>query len=189
MGDIYISSDQHWGHGNINRHCNRGFDNIHDMNQFMTDQINKVVKQNDHLYLLGDVSYRGSPVRDYLKTLNCNNIYISIGNHDRAKDLYELQKTYGKVKLVDKYIEINHRGQWIFMMHYPMRSWAKSFHGSWHLFGHVHGNLDREDRILKRKTLDVGVDNCVNYGKIFGEPWSFDEIKAVMETRTGEMSV
>ena len=29
----------------------------------------------------------------------------------------------------------------IWVNHYPMRSWNKSFHGSWHFYGHVHGRL------------------------------------------------
>jgi len=51
------------------------------------------------------------------------------------------------------------------------------------LYGHVHSKLDNEDQTSKRLTLDVGVDNTVNYGKIFGEPWSFKEIQKLFNSR------
>jgi calcineurin-like phosphoesterase family protein len=59
-----------------------------------------------------------------------------------------------------------------------MRSWDKAFHGSWHLYGHVHGRLMEEDagnpRLLAR---DVGVD-ATNY-----RPLSFAEIAEYMAHR------
>jgi calcineurin-like phosphoesterase family protein len=69
-------------------------------------------------------------------------------------------------------------GQEIWLNHYPMRSWNKAFHGSWHFYGHVHGRFQREDA-AKPATLvkDVGVDAC-DY-----RPWSFEELKAYMAPR------
>jgi hypothetical protein len=52
------------------------------------------------------------------------------------------------------------------------------------LYGHVHSRLDNEDRTSKRKTLDAGVDNTINYNKRFGEPWSFKEIQKLFNTKT-----
>jgi calcineurin-like phosphoesterase family protein len=37
-----------------------------------------------------------------------------------------------------------------------MRDWPNAWRGAWHLFGHVHGRLDREPLGL---SLDVGVDS------------------------------
>jgi hypothetical protein len=48
------------------------------------------------------------------------------------------------------------------------------------LYGHVHSKLDHEDRTSTRLTLDVGVDNCANYSKPFGQPFSFKEIQKIM---------
>lgn len=61
---------------------------------------------------------------------------------------------------------------------------AASHKGSWMLFGHVHSKLDSEDKISSRKTLDVGVDNCINYNKLFGQPFSFKEIQHIFKGRS-----
>jgi len=53
-----------------------------------------------------------------------------------------------------------------------MRVWRSDFRGSWHLYGHSHGNLtDLEDRLC----FDIGVDSHDFY------PLSYDEIKAIMK--------
>lgn len=44
-------------------------------------------------------------------------------------------------------------GYEVFLSHYPHRSWNKKFHGSIHVYGHVHGALPDHDR-----STDVGVD-------------------------------
>ena len=39
------------------------------------------------------------------------------------------------------------------LAHYAQRTWHGAFRGSWHLFGHSHGNLGPY-----LKSIDVGVD-------------------------------
>jgi hypothetical protein len=59
-----------------------------------------------------------------------------------------------------------------------MRSWNKSFHGSWHFYGHVHGRLGREDAANPAMLVkDVGVDAC-GY-----RPWGFEELSDYMGPR------
>jgi calcineurin-like phosphoesterase family protein len=70
-------------------------------------------------------------------------------------------------------------GQGIWLNHYPMRSWNRSFYGSWHLYGHVHGRLTAQDAANDwTLTKDVGVDVC-GY-----RPWSFEELRDYMAPRT-----
>ena len=70
------------------------------------------------------------------------------------------------------------QGQSVWLNHYPMRSWDRSFHGSWHLYGHVHGQLmDEDSKITHRLTRDVGVDAC-DY-----RPISFEEVRVYMQPR------
>jgi len=42
----------------------------------------------------------------------------------------------------------------IALCHYPMISWNRSVHGSWHLYGHVHGRTKHSGL-----AMDVGIDN------------------------------
>ena len=51
------------------------------------------------------------------------------------------------------------------------------------LYAHVHSKLDHEDKNSSKKTLDVGVDNTINYGKPFGQPFSFKEIQNIMNKK------
>ena len=60
------------------------------------------------------------------------------------------------------------------LCHYAMRVWHHSSRGSWHLYGHSHGNLADAPASL---SMDVGVDAHQFL------PWRFDEIKAVMEAK------
>ena len=66
----------------------------------------------------------------------------------------------------------------VWLNHYPMRSWDGKSHGSWHLYGHVHGRLAAEDAAHPwMLTRDVGVDAC-DY-----RPVSFTELAAFMAPR------
>jgi calcineurin-like phosphoesterase family protein len=74
-------------------------------------------------------------------------------------------------------------GQDIWLNHYPMRSWNRSFHGSWHLYGHVHGRFSAEDAANGwMLTKDVGVDAC-GY-----RPLSFEALRDYMAPRINKNS-
>jgi calcineurin-like phosphoesterase family protein len=183
---IYFTSDTHFGHKNIIEYCERPFDNVHIMNQTIFDNINKVVDYDDTLYILGDFCFKGQSPAKYVSKINCSNIHLILGNHDKRTDYIDdldasrIDVGFSSVQDVKEIIYCNQR---IFLSHYPHRSWPASHKDSYHLYGHVHSKLNDEDVQSKRKTLDVGVDNNVNYGKIFGEPWSFTEIQQLFNSR------
>jgi len=55
-----------------------------------------------------------------------------------------------------------------------MRVWRGEYRGTWHLYGHSHGNLpDEEDRLA----FDIGVDCHQFY------PLSYEEVKGIMKTK------
>jgi calcineurin-like phosphoesterase family protein len=185
---IYFTSDLHLGHRNIIKYCNRPFRDIHEMNKCIIDTINNTVNMDDSLYILGDFAFRGKDPIEYRNRIICKDIHVVVGNHDREKDfkkyLTQEENSYGFSSVQDVK-EIIHCNQKIFLSHYPHRSWPASHKGSYHLYGHVHSKLNEEDRNSKRLTLDVGVDNTANYGKMFGEPWSFRELQTLFkETKT-----
>jgi calcineurin-like phosphoesterase family protein len=182
---IYFSADQHLGHGRIIQYCNRPFNDVHEMNKTILDNINEVVKQDDTLYILGDFCFKGKKPLDYRLRINCLDVHLILGNHDRRKDFYPDEQTVDMqgFSSVQEVKEITHCNQRIYLSHYPHRSWPASHKGSWMLYGHVHSKLDHEDRISNRLTLDVGVDNCANYGKPFGQPFSFKEIQQLFNKK------
>jgi calcineurin-like phosphoesterase family protein len=181
---IYFTSDTHFGHNNIIKHCDRPFDNVNIMDQIMFDNINEVVGPDDTLYILGDFCFKGKKPLDYRIRIVCPDVHLIMGNHEKRTDYYPSESVvdmngFSSIQEVKEIIYCNQR---IFLSHYPHRSWPASHKGSYQLYGHVHSKLDHEDRISGRKTLDVGVDNTINYGKPFGQPWSFREIQKMFNT-------
>lgn len=159
---IYFIADEHYSHHRILEYQpNRVFNSVLEMNRELINLHNNIVNCNDTIYHLGDFSFCNPD--EILKELKGNHILIT-GSHDHKKGtLWKEVYKYAHEIVVDKQI--------IFLSHYAHRRWPKSHYGSWHLFGHSHGNL-----ATYGYSFDVGVD--VIYSKF--TPWSFDEIKERM---------
>jgi len=80
MSKIYITSDNHFYHGNIIRYCKRPFKTYQEMNAHMIKQWNSIVNQDDIVFHLGDFAYKGK-AKKIRKKLNGTIILIR-GNHD-----------------------------------------------------------------------------------------------------------
>jgi len=168
----YFTADTHAWHTNIVKYCKRPFDNAVEMTEKMATNINKVVGKTDTLYHLGDFSWGTTySIRQFRSMINCENIILVIGNHDRTiRKNPQLQKEL--FNGVHDIYEINRKRHKIVLCHYAMLSWNAQYHGSWHLYGHSHGNLEGKHRM---RSMDVGVD-C----------WDFHPIS--MERVSKEMS-
>lgn len=177
---IYFSSDQHLGHQRIIQYCNRPFNDAHHMNKTILDNINEVVGVEDTLYILGDFCFKGKKPIEYRSRIVCQDVHLILGNHDRRNDYKDDLQGFSSVQDVKEIIYCNQK---IFMSHYCHKVWASSHKGSIHTYGHSHSKFDAEDRASDRRVLDVGVDNCVNYGKPFGQPFSFKEIQKLFSKK------
>ncbi len=190
---VWFTADLHLGHGNIIKYCNRPFlspaeqqrvrddprgrwrlsdETVRRHDDALIDTINERVQRDDILWMLGDFCMgRFEEARRYRDRIDCQNVHLVWGNHDHRsiRPLFDQAIEQGMIH-VD--------GQEIWLNHYPMRSWNKAFHGSWHFYGHVHGRLAREDQEKPSMlTKDVGVDAC-EY-----RPWSFRELREYMAPR------
>lgn len=163
----FFTSDTHFGHANIIKHCNRPFKDSEEMDTEMIRIWNATVSPGDCVYHLGDFCFRGRPAEYYLSKLN-GNIKFVWGNHDQAlKGRKDLD--------IEHLREIKIEGQSIVLCHYAMKVWNKSHHGAWHLYGHSHGSLPEDNNSL---SFDVGVD-CWGY-----TPLSFHMVESVMKRKT-----
>lgn len=209
---IYFSSDWHLGHGNnivysqrvwsvpdkfqelvvslkdankitLRKEWNPSKDTItvHDMT--IIGNVNKTVGEDDTLYFLGDLLFAErdtyqDTLKMYRDLLKCKNIILLLGNHDK-----ELK---GCIPDLPSVMMVNYESQKIFLSHFAHAIWDCSHHGAWHLYGHNHGTVEEKlDQIMpERKSMDVGIDNAY---KLFGQarPFSFLEIKAIMDKRKG----
>lgn len=172
---IFFTSDLHFGHSSIIRHCSRPFSNVAEMDAKILESINAVVSSRDTLWILGDFAFRGRDPKHYREQITCGSVRLLIGNHDkRAKCLTAGFASVGDVA------EVSVGKQRIWLSHYAHRSWPASHRGSWHLYGHSHGSLDQSDRSLEVSAMDVGVDNFNPSGPPQWHPWSMDDLATVL---------
>lgn len=173
MERLFFTSDQHFGHKNIMKYCDRQFDSVHDMNVELTRAWNDTVGPNDWIALLGDLTMNLKKIPSILLGLNGRKVYIP-GNHDsRAEGVIRAWERANGKKLVERCSPLISRtvdGQVIVMCHYAMRVWDRSHHGAIQVYGHSHGDLPPVGR-----QLDVGVDNAF---RLLGEyrPFSLQEV-------------
>jgi calcineurin-like phosphoesterase family protein len=80
----WFTSDLHFGHANIIKHCNRPFANVDEMNMAIIDNWNSVVKDGDKVIVLGDVALGKLDETLPLVTLLNGEKYLVPGNHDKC---------------------------------------------------------------------------------------------------------
>lgn len=147
------------------------------MDRLMIEAWNDTVPLNATVWHLGDVVLaRGKQDPSSVLGRLHGRIHYLCGNHDRLATLQELAQHQEHVPY---YAEVKHEKQRMILCHYSMRSWNKMHRGSWHLFGHSHGNLDH---VPFGKSMDVGVDAVARLGLGY-RPISFEEIKSIMDKR------
>jgi len=198
--ETYFIADTHLGHKNIIKYQFRPFMSVNEIEKLgmardkneirvinlseetiqkhdntIIDNINAVIQENDVLYHLGDFGFgKESDLATYRSRINCQNIFLIIGNHDK----YVPKSCFSWVKnLYSLYI----KNITIVLCHYPLLSWDKSHHGSYHLHGHCHGGLNNfimEHNLQNQRRLDVGVDSHEF------KPWSFAEIEKYMKNKS-----
>lgn len=128
--DIWLISDHHLSHANIltfkDKHecfIRPEFDNIKDMNAFMLEAHNKVVKPQDDVYFLGDVLFgSGDDKTDAMNTLRKMQGYIHLapGNHDNILQLVSSYYSFREVRL---WYKLSAGGKKIIANHCPLNSW------------------------------------------------------------------
>ncbi len=150
MTDKYFISDTHFGHSNILGYDGRPFDTIEQHDLEVSDRINSTLKRGDILFHLGDVAWNQEAYDTWLYRRRKDVRYVQLrGNHDYR---FEEGQHFDDVRWL--------KNEKVFLSHYPHLSWPSSFHGSVHLFGHVHGMVKGVGR-----SMDVSA-NVIDYRPI-----------------------
>lgn len=166
MSKTWFISDPHFGHKSIIKLANRPFATVEEMDNTIINNINFKVKHDDILYCLGDFAHRVTveKIIEYRKRINCHNIILIAGNHDRKilldSSLYNL---FTLVHPLGTLLQLNKK--WVTCCHYPMLSWFRSRRGGIMLHGHSH-----EAKNNQKHRYNVCVENY-NY-----EPITLEEI-------------
>ncbi len=173
----FYTADLHLGHHGILKHCpaTRPYDTVEEMDAAIVERINERVDPSDILYIVGDFAVSGDKeyVRHLFHSINCRKVLV-LGNHDLSnkgrvnrniRDLpWDIQPTHA--------LETTDEGCRIYLSHYACRTWPAAHHGSYHLFGHSHGNLPPLGR-----SRDVGID-CTD---THFAPMTFREIQETLD--------
>ena len=87
---VWFTSDLHFYHKNICKYCNRPYESVEEMNEGIIQNWNSVVKDDDIVFVLGDLGFCGSeklmPLIERLKGKK----YVVQGNHDSDKIIAKL---------------------------------------------------------------------------------------------------
>lgn len=170
MPTTWFSADLHLRHKFMAelRGWTRGTVAEHD--EWLIDTWNRTISPMDEVWFLGDLTFaRKEEAPKLFRALNGRHKHLIAGNHDPA---HVRRLPWASVSDLKR---ISVQGQTIILCHYPMLTWQNAHHGTWHLHGHSHCNL----RAPASTRLDVGID-CHPERR----PFSFDEVAAILTTRT-----
>ena len=84
---IFFSSDQHFGHRNVVKFCNRPFADEKEMGKALIENWNSVVSNDDIVVTMGDIFWFSDShsIKKCIDKLNGKEIYIVLGNHDKRE--------------------------------------------------------------------------------------------------------
>jgi len=135
----YFIADPHFGHNNIitfkdnEGKLTRPFKTIEEMDDLIIENINKVIRVMDKLYILGDVAMN----RRHLKTLeriNTKKLILIRGNHD----IFQLKDYTSYFKDIRAIIVMPKHG--IFFTHIPVHTQQMQGRFNLNVHGHLHQN-------------------------------------------------
>lgn len=164
---VFFTSDQHFNHRGILKHCSptRPWDTVPAMNAGIIERWNNVVtRERDEVWVLGDFGFHTADGQDlgeiFWKLRGRKSLVV--GNHDE-KNPTVLKLPWERIERLHTYKgDAGHRAE---LCHYPLETWKGSWRGAMMLHGHCHGTLQRQ----LPKRFDVGID-------VEGAPVSWEDL-------------
>lgn len=144
----FFTADTHFSHAGIIPACRRPFSTIQEHDALLIEVWNATVALGDTVYHLGDfaLSRDAAAIERAFRRLHGRKVLI-VGNHDKRSRRLPWAEQHEGI------YETTVEGRHLVLCHYPLRSWARCFRGSLHLFGHTHARLPGTTQ-----SCDVGVD-------------------------------
>ena len=152
--DIYVTADLHLSNI-INRTISlRGFSNPQEHTQYIRNIINSTIKSKSAtLYILGDIGFKDEDEEliKFIRSLTPI-IKVSIGNHDKEKQLRKLWQM-GVIQDCKQAYKIRWNDNLFHLQHLPLLEWEGFYQDAFHCFGHTHGKIKPFLR-----AMDIGLD-------------------------------
>lgn len=151
---IFFTSDLHLGHEEVIAKRQRPFADVREMNEALIGNYNQRVRDDDTVYILGDLCHKLSlsEANELIARLNGRKILLR-GNHDLDYDpaLFEAQHDFLMEDFADRRFV---------MIHYALVDWPRRKKGGIHLHGHMHESraYNEANRAKGLFRYDVGVD-------------------------------
>lgn len=165
---IHFISDTHFSHTNIIKYCNRPFNNIDEMNNVIIENWNKIVKEDDIVYHLGDFAFKTCDIEKIINSLN-GKIYLIKGNHDQKSTKFYndigLEVIPTQTKLDEYKLILSHR---------PLMD-SQIPKGYINIHGHIHNNLIQNE--LDESIYSIGRHINVSVDVIDFKPISINKLK------------
>ena len=171
---VWFTSDLHFWHKNICKYCNRPYESVEEMNEAIIQNWNAVVKDDDIVFVTGDLGFCGieklKPLLERLKGKK----YLIQGNHDSDKVVFKLvegnifEDSY-KLTTITITGDEEIPEQMITLCHFPMIDWYNKEKGAWMVHGHQHQLPETPSCSVLH--WDVGLD------KNHMTPISFEQLK------------
>jgi len=162
--DKWFISDTHFFHANILKFTGddgkriRPFDSLEEMHEMMIENWNSVVKDQDYVYHLGDVTFQYHGAFNNLMHRLKGQKRLIVGNHDKIWNP-ALQANFEKVDLWKGFKEHNFTASHMPLLLDNLRD------GKFNVHGHIHQN-EKEDKRYINVSCEV-----INY-----TPMNIDEI-------------
>ncbi len=154
------TSDMHFGHKNILNYDHRPFADTHEMEQGMIALWNNRVQPDDHVYILGDFSYKADHEPEWYLRQMKGHKHLIVGNHDEA--IMNSPKAQSYFESIDNILTVsdtlNGENVRCVLCHYPIAEWDGFFRGAYHIYGHIHvmKNASYEFMRTQERALNAG---------------------------------
>ena len=158
----WFTSDHHFFHENVIRHCSRPFSCASEMNDAMIKRWNERVNPGDEVIYVGDFFWNADIglMREVRERLN-GKILLVPGNHDKIQRLLQnrlIDEVLPSIHL-QSFVTSEGATQLVVFCHYPLQEWPQYYRGAIHIHGHCHGNPPAGAKLDKPiARLDLSVD-------------------------------
>lgn len=145
---IYYISDLHIGDDKTCKKCKRDFIDNEQMKEVISTNWNIKVKDNDHVYILGDIAENfDNETILFFKNLKGRK-HLIVGNHDEPI-LEEIRNAnlFESIKFIDL---ISDEGRNVCICHYPLMDWTEFNRGGYLVYGHIHNKTEENGEAYKQ---------------------------------------
>ena len=183
---IYYISDTHFKDQKIFDKCKRPFKSVDEMEEVIINKWNKKVKDEDIVYVLGDIGKDDDPSTIDIFNKLKGHKHLIVGNHDHDM-LEDIKKSnvFESIKFIDLIMDGEYK---VCLCHYPLMDWMEFNRDGLLVYGHIHNKTEKngyayklmKDYCKNLKAYNAGVD-VIDF-----EPRTLKELMKLKEVNKDE---